>query len=50
LQVNDQNVVARRVYERLGFVATGHWETLSHTQEYRRERMRLSVTARISGP
>jgi GNAT superfamily N-acetyltransferase len=23
LQVNDQNVVARRVYERLGFVATG---------------------------
>jgi RimJ/RimL family protein N-acetyltransferase len=44
LQVNDRNAAARRVFERLGFVATGEWETLFREGVYRRERMRLPVT------
>lgn len=41
LQVNEHNVRARRLYERLGFVATGEYETLPRAEPYTRERMVL---------
>ncbi|QWF80654.1 GNAT family N-acetyltransferase [Amycolatopsis sp. CA-230715] len=41
LQVAESNTGARRAYERLGFVATGEWETVP---SMRRERMVRSLT------
>lgn len=46
LQVNEHNTAARRVYERLGFVATGAWQTLPRADAYRREGMRLDIAGR----
>ncbi|GAA4538259.1 GNAT family N-acetyltransferase [Amycolatopsis samaneae] len=41
LQVFEDNARARRIYERLGFVATGVWEELA--DKGRRELLRLSL-------
>jgi GNAT superfamily N-acetyltransferase len=44
LHVTERNLIARKAYERFGFVATGEWERLIREGDYRRERMRLPVT------
>ena len=44
LHVTERNLVARKAYERLGFVATGEWESLAREGDQRRELMRLPVT------
>jgi ribosomal protein S18 acetylase RimI-like enzyme len=44
LHVTERNLVARKAYERFGFVATGEWEDLPREGDDRRERMRLPAT------
>jgi GNAT superfamily N-acetyltransferase len=44
LHVTDRNLVARKAYERFGFVASGEWESFTREGIHRRERMRLPVT------